>query len=126
METELIKRLEEFIKEKGWNKADFARNMGIFPQHVNRYFNGKADIQKIFVKLSEYGCDLNWLATGIKTNQYGYADKLLLESKVKSLELEKIIFTAKLEEKQFLIDTLLRANYELKNDDDFLSSVKNF
>jgi transcriptional regulator with XRE-family HTH domain len=61
----IIDRVLEFIKSKGWSKSEFARQMGVLPQNVNSYFRGDSDIQKLFIKLSELGCDINWLITGV-------------------------------------------------------------
>jgi len=69
MEKELIERLEQFLAQKDWSRAEFARQMDLFPQQVGRFFNGTADIQKIFLKLKQKGCDLNWLATGEESKQ---------------------------------------------------------
>lgn len=71
--NELISnRLQIFINHKRWNKAEFARRMGIYAQDVNRYFEGKLDIQKLIIKLHSEGCNINWLLTGegeMLTNQ---------------------------------------------------------
>lgn len=61
-------RLKYFIQHKGWKKKDFADKMGISAQSVNSYLNGNLDIQKLFIKLYDNGCDLNWLVSGAISN----------------------------------------------------------
>jgi len=68
-------RLKLFIHQKGWKKKVFAEKMGITAQSVNSYLNGSLDIQKLFVKLYENGCDLNWLVSGNRNYEIDIYEK---------------------------------------------------
>lgn len=57
-------RLKEFIDERNWSKAEFARRAGIYPQDVNKYLSGLLNIENLYLKLQEAGCDMQWLKTG--------------------------------------------------------------
>lgn len=59
-------RLKEFIDERSWSKAEFARRTGIYPQDVNKYLRGLLNIENLYLKLQEAGCDMQWLKTGEK------------------------------------------------------------
>lgn len=59
-------RLKEFIDERSWSKAEFARRVGIYPQDVNKYLSGLLNIENLYLKLQEAGCDMQWLKTGEK------------------------------------------------------------
>ena len=66
----ILARLRDFISDKGWSQAEFARRMGIRAQHVKRYLTGVSDVQALFLKLYEQGCDINWLISGHSTESY--------------------------------------------------------
>ncbi len=59
-------RLKEFIQERSWSKAEFARRVGIYSQDVNKYLHGLLNIENLYLKLQEAGCDMQWLKTGEK------------------------------------------------------------
>lgn len=62
--VEIGKRVKEFIEFKKWKKIDFAKNVNIFPQDVNKYLTGVQDIQRLFISLYEAGCSIDWLISG--------------------------------------------------------------
>lgn len=114
MESEIITRLKEFIKEKGWSKAEFARRLDIFPQDVNRYLTGVNDIQKILIKLHKVGCDIIWLIDGTVRNNSSLASSNIStlpiqenSNIINTLTIENIILKARLEEKEQFIKLLL-------------------
>ncbi len=57
------KKLAEFIAQKGWNKAEFARRCHVDPGNVNRYLSGEFDPMNLASSLRREGCDLNWLCS---------------------------------------------------------------
>jgi SOS-response transcriptional repressor LexA len=61
---EIARRIEEFMRFKGWKKAEFARRMDIMPQNVNLYLSGKLDPQNLFISLEREGGDVEHLLTG--------------------------------------------------------------
>jgi SOS-response transcriptional repressor LexA len=61
---EISKRIEAFMRFKGWKKAEFARRMDIMPQNVNLYLSGKLDPQNLFISLEREGGDVEYLLTG--------------------------------------------------------------
>lgn len=67
LKQEIGKRIQIFVKEKGWKKVEFAEKMGIYPQNVNKYFSGEFDFTNIIDDLMKEGCDLTWLLTGKET-----------------------------------------------------------
>lgn len=84
-------RLREFITGRSWTKAEFARRVGIYPQDVNKYLAGQLNIENLYLRLQEAGCDVQWLRTGEKRSdseeeamlamlkQRGITDTLKLE-----------------------------------------------
>jgi transcriptional regulator with XRE-family HTH domain len=58
------RRLQGFIDSQSWNKAEFARRMGIAQQSVNRYLTGELDPMNLAEELFKEGCDIEWLMTG--------------------------------------------------------------
>ena len=62
--VEIACRIEEFMRFKGWRKAEFARRMDIMPQNVNLYLTGKLDPQNLFISLEREGADVEYLLTG--------------------------------------------------------------
>jgi hypothetical protein len=54
-------RLQGFIAGRKWSKAEFARQVSIFPQDVNKYLLGHLNIENLYLKLQEIGCDIHWL-----------------------------------------------------------------
>lgn len=59
-------RLAEWIKSRGWSKAEFARRMEILPQTVTKYVNGDVSVDNLAVKLMREGADVHWILTGEK------------------------------------------------------------
>ena len=64
--AEKAKRLQDFIEEQKWSKAEFARRMGIPQQNVNRYLSGELDPMNLAEELFNEGCNVEWLMTGKK------------------------------------------------------------
>lgn len=67
-EKEEGKRLAEWIKSKGWTKAEFARRMEILPQTVTKYVNGDVSVDNLAAKLMREGADVHWILTGEKND----------------------------------------------------------
>jgi transcriptional regulator with XRE-family HTH domain len=63
-QAQIAFRLSEFVKNREWTKAEFARRMQIRVQHVNGYLNGNLDPRNLVSQLAREGCDLEWLITG--------------------------------------------------------------
>ncbi len=110
MESEIITRLKEFIKQKGWSKAEFARRLEIFPQDVNRYLTGVNDIQKIIIKLHKVGCNIIWLIDGTASNNSIVSppkgNNTLIQEKdsiINTLTVENIVLKTRLEERENII-----------------------
>jgi len=80
--SDISHRIESFIQQKGWSKAEFARRMGIFPQHVNKYLTGEFDFFNLIEKLEIEGCDIDWLMTGKQ-----YIDASINDVKPRQVEL---------------------------------------
>lgn len=58
-------RLREFAEKHFDSMADFARALDMPPQQIYDYLSGKSKPGAlILMKLSELGCDINWLLTG--------------------------------------------------------------
>lgn len=65
MVTSYLDRLKQFAKSKYGRDFRLAQAWGINRVTVSKYMNG--DVKPSFdnlVKLSELGCDINWLLTG--------------------------------------------------------------
>jgi transcriptional regulator with XRE-family HTH domain len=62
-------RLKQWWKSTGWQKAEFARKMEIWPQNVNKYFRGELDPTSLAEQLIREECDLGWIVTGKTTSQ---------------------------------------------------------
>jgi transcriptional regulator with XRE-family HTH domain len=57
----------KFGAERGWKKR-FADELGITPQHLNRYLSGASEPgNKMYMRLLELGCNIQWLLTGERT-----------------------------------------------------------
>lgn len=75
MKEQIASRMEEFIKDKGWAKAHFAKIIGIAPQDVNKLLKAKLNPLNYIDKLVSEGADKNWLLTG----EYSEAKKIVRE-----------------------------------------------
>jgi transcriptional regulator with XRE-family HTH domain len=62
-------RLSQWIANRGWTKAEFARRMEILPQTVTKYINGDVGVDNLVVKLLREGADIHWILTGEKHSE---------------------------------------------------------
>ena len=117
--VEISLRLKEFIENKfNGNAAAFARELNIFPQTLHKYLNGERKIGgKLISKLSNFGCDINWLLNGElpAANIIREPNETAVDYKIKTFE-ERI---TKLESKLFQLteenETLEEENKLLKH-----------
>jgi hypothetical protein len=68
-------RLQQCISDRGWNKAEFSRQMGIVAQDVNKYLDGRLNIENLYLQLQNSGCDVHWIRTGEQSSE---ADRVAL------------------------------------------------
>lgn len=68
IKSQIGSRLLKFYESLGISKAEFARRLGKYPQNLNAYFNGDADVISLADDLTNMGCDINWLLTGKNDN----------------------------------------------------------
>ncbi len=62
-------RLREFAYSKTDRLKEFARSLDMSPQTLNSYLSGKISPgSELLIKLSDLGCDIDWLLTGSKKN----------------------------------------------------------
>lgn len=62
---DVAKRLNIFVKENFNSKNEFIEKIGITPEDALEYFGYKKPLSyNLLIKLSRYGCDLNWLING--------------------------------------------------------------
>ena len=62
---EIKDRILQFVNAVSPTKVDFANRIGIVPQQLQKYIKGfNKPTQEILVKMSELGCNINWLLTG--------------------------------------------------------------
>jgi transcriptional regulator with XRE-family HTH domain len=55
-------KIRLFAKEKGFSLAELSKLLGMKPQSLNVYLNGKSlPGAEILMKLKKLGCDINWL-----------------------------------------------------------------
>ncbi len=63
--TLIASRLREFAYSRTEKLSDFARMLDMLPQTLNSYLSGRITPgAELLVKLSELGCDIDWLLTG--------------------------------------------------------------
>ncbi len=61
----IASRLREFAYSRTDKLSDFARMLDMLPQTLNSYLSGRITPgSELLVKLSEMGCDIDWLLTG--------------------------------------------------------------
>lgn len=63
--TAIGQRLRIFLETTGYSKAEFSRLVGIKPQSLNRYLSGEYNPLRHSTSLSDLGCSINWLRTGV-------------------------------------------------------------
>lgn len=88
------KRLESLIKERGISKAEFARLMGIKPQNVNLYLEGRLDTTNLYFALSQNDFDIDFIESGESSKNKLQKPKksiALLTARIKDLEEENEI-----------------------------------
>lgn len=89
-------RLRKFFADKNFkNNTAFANALGIPQQHIAGYLDGRRNPMTICEQLREIGMDLNWLATGVETNEettgISYDDKRILDIiKSNSFDIDKL------------------------------------
>ncbi len=65
----IAKRLREFAYSKTDRLKDFAGSLDMSPQTLNSYLSGKISPgSELLIKLSDMGCDIDWLLTGTDKN----------------------------------------------------------
>jgi transcriptional regulator with XRE-family HTH domain len=75
-------RLKEFGIKKFGNVKNFAEALGIKPPSLYNYFNNKSKPGSEFLEqLMQMGCDINWLLTGVTSEDS-------IKKKIKDLESE--------------------------------------
>ncbi|MBN8547329.1 MAG: LexA family transcriptional regulator [Ignavibacteria bacterium] len=61
----IASRLREFAYSKTDRLTEFAKSLDMLPQTLNSYLSGKITPgSELLIKLSEMGCDIEWLLTG--------------------------------------------------------------
>jgi len=61
----IASRLREFAYSKTDRLTEFAKSLEMLPQTLNSYLSGKITPgSELLIKLSEMGCDIEWLLTG--------------------------------------------------------------
>ena len=133
MKEEILKRLEEFIALMGWNKREFAAKVGIFPQEVNRYLSGENTITRLFIPLYFNGCNLHWLIDNeevykntINRDSIDKINNKFSDEVNSTLILENERLKIRLEEKELFIDKLLSRDYDSKEANKVVATVKNY
>ncbi|GJQ61246.1 MAG: hypothetical protein SCALA702_02990 [Melioribacteraceae bacterium] len=86
---DVAKRLNRFVKENFKSKSEFIEVIGLTPEAALEYFSYKKPMDyNLLSKLSEAGCDLNWLISckqkELEENT-GSLEKQALESEIKNL-----------------------------------------
>ncbi|MBK7265478.1 MAG: helix-turn-helix domain-containing protein [Ignavibacteriales bacterium] len=65
----IARRLREFAYSKTDRLKDFAGSLDMSPQTLNSYLSGKISPgSELLIKLSDLGCDIDWLLTGSGKN----------------------------------------------------------
>ena len=65
--VEIGTRLKEFALNNFFSLTEFAKQMGRGPTFFTRYYLGESLLGgELLIKLSELGCDIDWLLTGKK------------------------------------------------------------
>ncbi|MBK6681538.1 MAG: helix-turn-helix domain-containing protein [Ignavibacteriales bacterium] len=72
----IARRLREFAYSKTDRLKDFAGSLDMSPQTLNSYLSGKISPgSELLIKLSDLGCDIDWLLTGsgknLKEKEFG-------------------------------------------------------
>jgi len=91
---DVAKRLNIFVKENFNSKNDFIEKIGISPEDALEYFGYKKPLSyNLLLKLSRYGCDLNWLINGksTATASADQEDSENLESMALKKEIENLV-----------------------------------
>ena len=61
----IASRLREFAYSKTDRLTEFAKSLDMLPQTLNSYLSGKITPgSELLIRLSEMGCDIEWLLTG--------------------------------------------------------------
>jgi transcriptional regulator with XRE-family HTH domain len=101
--SEIANRLRDWGLKKFGTFRQFSNALGISYEHLYRYIKGGSNPgAKILSKLSELGCDINWLLTG-RGRDSPQAEQLIneLEQENRALrdELKQIVYAAQALEK---------------------------
>lgn len=120
VDTLILKRLKELMKQKNWSKAEFARKMGIKAQNVNKYLNGELDISGLFLQLHLEGCDINWLISGVKPELTSNCDQCNYQSRYYEIRNENIEMAQQID---YYESQKLAKNYMTQNWFSFLTGV---
>ncbi|MFA5803708.1 MAG: hypothetical protein WC879_03600 [Melioribacteraceae bacterium] len=112
---EIGNNLRSFAKEKKYSLAELGRLLGMKQQAFKKYYEGeRTPGGNILSKLSDLGCDLNWLLNGENSSIIlKEPNETAMDYKIKTLE-ERI---TKLESKLF---QLTEENETLKEDNKLL------
>lgn len=87
--VEISDRLKDFLRENSITNADFAKALDMPRQNIYPYLKGSSiPGGELLSKISELGCDINWLLTGKKFS--GIKEPLSEYSRLASEEQLKI------------------------------------
>ncbi len=84
-------RIRIFARKKYGSASKLSKELGISPQHLQLYINGKREPgAKILIKFLKIGCDLNWLLGGTEKIESYRIIKLENELRKLNLKLQQI------------------------------------
>ena len=106
----LQKQLHKILYLTSKSKAEFSRKLDISQQSLDKYLMGKSDIQKLSIRLFEFGVNLNWFYSG--------EGKVFIDS-------DEIILNENRESSEILIRQKNRINYWIKKHYDSLIDFEN-
>lgn len=70
IKAEIGERLREFGEQQFKSSVNFAKALGVSPQHLNAYLTGqRIPGNKMQDRLRKLGCDIGWLMTGLRREQ---------------------------------------------------------
>ncbi len=83
-------RLREFAYSRGFKLTEFAKALGMIPQTLNSYLSGRiAPGSEVLMKLSDLGCNIEWLLTGKAGGTTDSTDSGEVDSRAELKEISK-------------------------------------
>jgi len=132
--VEIGARLKEFAEKNFSTLTDFAAQMGKDKTFFTTYFKGKSILGgELLAKLSDLGCDINWLLTGEEKEKHIMKEEKIeyISNEVEHLKLElkilkdlyvkeQIDFKKRIKERDKKLEKLQAENEKLKTDNNKL------